>query len=435
MFFGILSNNEAWLNNLTEKRIWSRVFSSNHFVKFLLIVLFIFGLFNGVYSALMNSTDLQEHWVNTKSLISGSNIYDESVYQQISSSAATQYGLKPYDMYPIYLPSCYFMLAPFALMNWTMAKVSWLLLSLLLTFLLAKDISNLFCSGKYFLLLLAALVCSIPWRHHIVYGQNAIWSLYFFVLAIKLSGQNKTFLSGLSLALALFKYSLIGPMCLYFLIYKRVWKNLLIAIGLHGAVLCLFSVFLHQSIFYLLITPLKWCAHKSSGGAYDLLGFWNLLNGHPAWIPYIASGIVLLVLVFILTRKYINDDAGILALTAMVSTILTYHSMNDYIVLVLPIAWVLTQEKWDKSLSFFLIGVFLVGYLRGHYFHLDWHPFNAYVSGDAGNPEGVLTAKWGFKTLYMASYSLFWYLSIFILGLRLIRSHENPSSNLSAETK
>lgn len=407
----------------------------NILLKFLLGALFLFGLFNAVYSSLMNSTDLQEHWVNTKSLISGSNIYDESVYQQISSSAASQYGLKPYDMYPIYPVSCYFMLTPFALMNWTTAKITWLLLSLLLTFLLAKDISNLFCSGKHFPLLLAALVCSIPWRHHVIYGQNAIWSLYFFVLSIKLNGQNKTFLSGLSLALALFKYSLIGPMCLFFLVYKRVWKNILIAIGFHGVVLFFFSIYLHQSIFYLLVTPLLWCAHKSGGGAYDFFGFWTLLNGHPFWIPYVGSGILLAALTFILTRKNIYDDAGILALTAMVSTILTYHSMNDYVVVVFPIAWILTLEKWDKSLSVFLIGVFLIGYLRGHYFHLDWHQFNAYISGDTGNPEGVTTTHWGFKTLYTASYSLFWYLSIFILGLRLIRYYENGSSNLPTEAK
>jgi Glycosyltransferase family 87 len=414
----------GYMDNITAKSMWWRTPIVNNFLKFLLTALFAFGLFNAVYSSITDSTDLQEHWFNTKNLISGSNIYDDAVYNQIASAAASQYSLKPYDMYPIFPPSCYAILTPFALMNWQAAKISWLVLSLLLTFLLAKELSNMFCSGKHFPLILAALVCSIPWRQHILYGQNAIWSLYFFILSVKLNGQKKTFLSGLALALALFKYSLIGPMCLYFLVYKRVWKNLLIAAGIHGAVLCFFSLYLHQSILYLILTPLKWCGHKSGGGAYDLFGFWSLLNGHPAWIPYIGTLLALAALVFVLSRKNLKDEAGVLTLAAMVSTMLIYHSMNDYVVLVFPVAWLLAQPKWDKGLVLFCVGIFLVGYLRGHYFHFSWQPSHAYVGADAttATPSTLTTGHWTFKTYYAASYSLFWYLSIAILGTRLVRA-------------
>ncbi len=109
---------------------------------------FLFALLTSVYSALRVSTDLQDHWVNTKALISGSNIYDDMVYNQVSSMATSQYGLPPYDVYPIYPPSCYAMLAPFAMMNWTMAKTSWLILSLILTFLLVKELSSSFLEGS-----------------------------------------------------------------------------------------------------------------------------------------------------------------------------------------------------------------------------------------------------------------------------------------------
>ena len=403
----------------------------SHLLKLPLAAVFIFSLFTAVYSALSVSTDLQDHWVNTKALLSGSNIYDGAVYSQVSSMAASQYGLPPYDVYPIYPPNCYFMLAPFALMSWPVAKVSWLVLSLILTFFLAKELSNGFCSGKHFPLLLAALVCSIPWRQHILFGQNAIWSLYFFVLAARLSGQNKTFLSGLALALALFKYSLTGPMCLYFLVYKRVWKNFLVAVGLHGAVLGFFSFYLHQSIFYLLLTPLKWCGHKSGGGAYDFLGLWSQLGGKPAWIAYFFSVIALMALAWLMTKKGVADEGGIFALTAMVSTILTYHSMNDYIIVVFPVAWALTRERWDKSLVLFCLGIFLVGYLRGHYFHFDWQPSHAFINDDNPASPQSPSFKLTFKSLYMISYSLFWYLSIGILGCKLAKSPEGSSRRVS----
>jgi hypothetical protein len=395
-----------------------------------LVALFLFALLTSVYSALITSTDLQDHWVNTKALLSGANIYDETVYNQVSSMATSQYGLPPYDVYPIYPPSCYAMLTPFAMMDWTAAKASWLILSLILTFLLVKELSDSFCSGKYFVYLLAALVCSIPWRQHILYGQNAIWSLYFFVLAARLSGQNKTVLSGISLALAMFKYSLIGPMCLFFLVYKKVWKNLLIALGLHGLVNLFFSLYLHQSFIYLLLAPLKWCGHKSGGGAYDFFGLWSLLIGPPSRITYLFSAFAILALVLMMVKKRGSDDTGFLALAAMVSTIIIYHSVNDYIVVLFPVAWILTRQRWDRGLVLMAFGVFLIGYLRGHYFHFDWQPSHAFIARDAG-AASVAPVRLSFKTLYTASYSFFWFLSVGILGFKLACSPDDSMQKVS----
>ncbi len=211
-------------------------------------------------------------------------------------------------------------------------------------------------------------------------------------------------------------------MCLYFLVYKKVWKNLLIAVGLHGLVHLFFCFYLHQSFFYLLLTPLKWCGHKSGGGAYDFFGLWSLVIGHPSSATYLFTAAAILALAFMMLKKERNDDGGFLALSAMVSTILIYHSMNDYIVVLFPLAWIVTRERWDKGLVLMAFGIFLIGYLRGHYFHFDWQPSHAYLSGDAGaGAPQAQAVHWNFKTLYTASYTLFWFLSIGILGCRLLR--------------
>ncbi len=381
-----------------------------------------------------SSTDLCLSWINAKNLLNGSDIYDDSIYKQVSTMASAQYGVDSFDMAPHYFPSCYALLAPFALLNWPAAKAFWLLINLWLTHVLAKETSNLFCSGKHYLFLLAALILSQPWRVNICFGQTAIWSFGFFLLSLRFQEQNKIFFSGITLSLALLKYSLTLPLCLYFLIYKRVWKNVILALGIHFLVHCVFSLYLHKSIFYLFMATLKWCGNGIiQVGRFDLFHFWFSINPKLYWMPYFCVGIVFLIYLFALYKKkeQPQDDFAVFVLSSMVSTILTYHSESDYVIVLLPVAWILTRKNLNLSIILFSIGVFLTGYLR-NYFPPVWkiNPHQVMAKTNLMSTLNSFVFHSDMHTVVEITYSLFWYFSISILSYQLIRQKsEAPLSN------
>ncbi len=390
---------------------------------------FIFSLFYCIHATFVAkgaSYDLRNYLFNAKFLLNGQNIYSTDVYKQVSALAISACDfVDPFDVCPRYPPSCYSFLAPFTLVNWITAKWLWLLLNLILTCLLAKEISTLFCSKKHFLFLLVAMVCSIPWRDDIYWGQNAIWSLCFFILSLRLSEGKKPFFSGLALALALYKYSLTLPMCFYYLVYKRVWKNVLVAFGFHLILNGLISVWFHQPIFYFSTAFIKWCSNGIiNSGEYDLFAFWALLHGKPVWIPYLISCLSLLLLILVLIKANHTDDLGVFTLTALISSIWVYHCDADDIVFILAIAWILERKTMSLSHILFSSGISLIAFLKYHYFTLDYlRPFQQGPSNLKGlnNILKTGTFPWTLDDLRIICFSFFWYFSIGILGYKLIR--------------
>ncbi len=415
------------MKDINYKKIAWSLRNSFRFLKWSIALPCIYILFKCVDFVLFGNScyDFNIHWLNAKNLINGINIYDLSTFNQMSTISSKKYDLEPFDMIPRYFPSCYALLAPFALLNWPTAKCLWLIVSLFLTFSLAKEISDLFCYGKYFYFLLAALIFSEPWRANICFGQTAIWSFGFFILSIKFSGQKKFLFSGIALSLALLKYTLTGPLCLYFIVYKRVWKNVITALGIHFAIHFIISLKLHKSIFYLFMSTLKWCNNGIiEDGRFDFFRFWFLIEGKLSWVPFLGAGITLLIFLFFLYKKekLPQDDLGVLALSSMVATVLTYHSESDFTVIVLPVAWILTRKHLDFSLVLFSVGIFFVGYLRGNYLPGDQASSisqSENITNSLINPN-LSYFHQNLHTVIAIVYSLFWYLSILIMGHTLI---------------
>ncbi|HTC21281.1 MAG TPA: glycosyltransferase family 87 protein, partial [bacterium] len=348
-------------------------------------------------SAHVGSIDFNAFLASARYLWNGYNIYDPAVYHK--------YGLEM-----PYLPNSFVFFFPFLPLSLSLSRWIWLILNLLFTVLMAREISGLFLERKHSFLLAGLIICSAPWGNMIHFGHCTLWSLYFFLLAIRWDRQNRPLLSGLAIALCLLKYALTGPMLLYFLVYRRSWKNVSVAAGIHAVIFGFFCLYLKLSPWELFMGPLRLARdiNASSYGYLDLYMFWYRVMGGP--MPYLYLLSVLVVAgawVWLLYKKRQKDDLGMLALTTMTVLTVLYHNFYDYVGALVPLAWVLEKFRPSRQWAVPVIGLSLlwVLYVSQHYFeffpHMEW--LMVFMKSDS----------------YLIFLSLLWYLGLGLLWFQL----------------
>lgn len=128
-------------------------------------------------------------------------------------------------------PPVLFLLLPLSFLSWTTAKVVWLIVSISLVlatpwlvFRLIPDRLGLVVS-----MFVALIYYGFPGtRAAIVTGQTGVLAIFLVILAFKLTQNNRNWLAGLALAIALSKFTVAIPLVLL-LLYKRNWQTLIIA--------------------------------------------------------------------------------------------------------------------------------------------------------------------------------------------------------------
>ncbi len=365
------------------------------YTKYITLLFFVLSCLSFAFtlrSAYYSCFDFKTLTDVSRCLLNGYDIYDSNV-------------INKFKILPTYEPSCYLFLMPFLFVSWEKAKLLWIGLNIVLTVLLVKDITELYLEKKHFPYLLGLVILSQPWRTHMHVGQCVIWSLYFFVLSIKLEKKGMTVRSGLALTLSLFKFHLIIPMLLFFVLYKRKWKNVLIASAFQFIILLIISAYVKASPVQLLLGPLKYTktlTGKIETGYLDVFAFWGRLIDSSTSLSILSGLIIITVLIHVLLNKNIKDELGILTITSMISSILMYHRSYDYLVIVFSFSWILnSRNNINVNLVAFSIGVYLVGFCSFHYF--EYIPSLQYI---AELMQG---------TYFLTILSISWYLSIFAL--------------------
>ncbi|HXL72661.1 MAG TPA: glycosyltransferase family 87 protein, partial [bacterium] len=178
------------------------------------------------------SIGFRDFWNSTYYLFHGYNIFDPLIVQQ-------------FHLVSLYLPNSFLFFFPLVPLGPQWGKVCWLSVNLFLTVLLARQISVLFWDKKHFLILAALIACSAPWGILIYSGQFSLWSLYFFLLALQWDKENRPILSGLAIAFCLLKYALTVPLLLYFLVYRRSWKGVVLGVGIQAALFGFFCLYMN----------------------------------------------------------------------------------------------------------------------------------------------------------------------------------------------
>ena len=329
-------------------------------------ILAIVSVLCGCYNAVkypMGSFDFQ--YDSAKLLFMRINPYEESLNPtglQTELGMDTYYGRLEANKFP----SMLIFLFPYVLLKPMTANWTWMISNLLFTagslfllkFLIFDDTYAQFLQSDHmtaahfsardgsmvFWLIACLMMMGTPWRNNIGNGQHTIMAFFFFLLSLRLSKINRIVLSGLSLSISYFKYTLTVPMALFF-VYKKKYKELIVSIAVHVVLTFASAIWLKASILDMIILPLKVSSNLSGAGSYDISATFRLGRvGMP-----IAAIALLSILVYCAIGKFKGSDNELLSILTMISLVIVYHRGYDFFVLILPLVIYTFQKQSTKA--------------------------------------------------------------------------------------
>ena len=249
------------------------------------------------------------------------------------------------------------------------------------------------------------MVAGTPWRNQIGVGQHTLFSFMFFLLAVWITEKGEqeqknpyfyAVLSGLSLSVSYFKYTLTAPLALYF-IYKKKWKEFVISVVPHVVGTFVAARMLNESFMDMIIKPLKVSAALTGEGSIDV----GALTGGASWSVLITVALmaVLFAAVFVVPAKL---DKEVFSLLLLVSLVMTYHRSYDYFVLMAAASGALAIRGLDHTESLEAIKdklMLLYSVL------LIWVSFGMRVFSE--NEKALMIAAvlyYGYMIVYLASF-------------------------------
>ena len=319
------------------------------FVPFLVIlVLSIFAatsVVQGIANALQYSRDFQ--WSPIVLLWQGMNPYVEVLSGNFSIHLIL-------DQSPGYLHAMYVFLGPFALLDWSSAKIVWAVLNVFAALGVCY-----FLALRYRLSRIAGIVmtliflCSTPFRNSLGNGQVSIFILLCFASLYLHRPLPRSLLAGL----VYIKYSFAPPVALY-LLFKRGWLYFfwsLIPITFGYGV---FWLIVRGNPLEVLMQPLAVTSISSGPGIGDLMSLAAVfLKDAPRYwfigsyyaIPIFASS---LLAYFVVQR--VADEGLALAIVALASLVFFRHMGYDYVFLLPVLAYCLSKKR-DWSINILLL--------------------------------------------------------------------------------
>jgi hypothetical protein len=250
-------------------------------------------------------------------------------------------------------------LTPYALVDWRWAKVAWLMSNLIFTgtilsilFRLAGPLSP---RTKWALALI--FLASTSFRVMISNGQHSLFALAFTLVSIILSA-NAPILSGIALALGLFKYHLIAPLILVLAIRRR-FKPIVTAISIHVGLSVLVSGWIHGNPVQMAVQCISIAKGLQHEGWIDLAATAGRLI--PLKMVYGSLAILTTsIAVLIWKRRTLLSDLDILSLMSILSVLAVYHRIYDFILLICPVIWIARDATQHRRLTW------------GHYVVAGW---------------------------------------------------------------
>jgi len=337
-------------------------FYSKKIISCILIVLAGISVAAAIHNAIFvkkSSVDFQ--WDSARVLLEKKNPYEIAFSnEKVESDSYVPHRLKPNQF-----PSCLMLLWPYALFSWPIAKWLWMLSNFLFTGLILFVLFKIFLKNRspfIYLVISCLFLMSTPWRNLVGNGQHTLFSLCFFSLAL-LVLDKKPVLSGVFLALSFFKYASIFPLAIYF-IYKRQFRPLFIALGIHLGLHLLAAYWINTNPIDLILEPLAVSAELLQEGYIDFFSLFAQMNtGISALVPAVLSGTLLLAasLICFLNKK--SNDLLVLTMLGFVSVLVIYHRAYDLVILIFPLILLFESSMTDRWFKVLLIlCVLLTGY-------------------------------------------------------------------------
>jgi hypothetical protein len=261
---------------------------------------------------------------------------------------------------------------PFSLLEWQAAKILWVIINVLLTFLIPFLICRSFkiTTQKTFFIILIFITC-YPTRMTINYGQQSLFILFFLTLPFIFSNKYSYFLSGLSYV----KYSTGYIIFLYYFVEKKI-KYLILA-----SLPCFIGWFIYYKFtnsdpLLNFFEPFQWILfhnYQRTSDLYSLLNMHFLKTNNLYNKFFIVFIIFILNLFFLIKIKKIENKLVKMSLIFLLPLIFMPHSSYDY-VLLLPLLILGVSNpnlKISKFNFYFVLYYFYVNRLVKHLINKD----------------------------------------------------------------
>jgi Glycosyltransferase family 87 len=295
------------------------------------------SLFVGIRGAIASSKDFQ--WAGAWLLRAGIDPWQQTL-------ADGGHGIAHFSP-PNYLHEFYIMLLPLSLVTFEHAAEIWCAVTILLSIATMYLLKNLFAlSTPAALGLLLLLWMSTPFRTTLQVGQMGMMEM--FLLSVVFCTTNST-LRGLALGFSFSKYTF-APVLVSFLWFKRNIRTLTIAATVPLLALIMTWGLLGGPISTLATEPFAVSRIKVWPGMADLMTAIEATFAH--LVPSFTHGKTLAYIVglaasgcygYFLSRRRITNAAQ-LTLIAVASIFTVKHLMYDYVFLVIPLCYALSER-------------------------------------------------------------------------------------------
>ncbi|MBN1120914.1 MAG: DUF2029 domain-containing protein [Anaerolineae bacterium] len=268
---------------------------------------------------------------------------------------------------PLYnLPLFPVVLYPLSGLTHDNAETVWFVLQIVMAAAIPVIVMHTFDDRPNPLLIAALALLLLAWlptRFTLKVNQAALFAIVFAVLALYFDRKDRPVWAGVCLGLALTKYTLTGPLIVYFIVFRR-FKTVIWAFLTNLAGLLVFSLMAHKSMFAVVASYVNMVSAATFGnsfpGAASLDGWLQLLGVESRTAAMvglllgIAAGVGLILPRFWrdLFNRGRSDPPGVgllrqdilfLLLSAM-GLFFLYHRGYDFPILILFVAF--ASSRW-----------------------------------------------------------------------------------------
>ena len=248
------------------------------------------------------------------------------------------------------LPSCLLLLAPWTVFPQLLANQIWDFCNLIFTAVFLLFMYKSFSKNKFvcdsFHWIAFILLASSPLRILIGVGQHLMFSLVFFMSAYYYAEKKKFTVSGILLALSGFKYTTIVPLAFIF-ISRRWWRPIIIAAAIHITATIGCGLYLSESPIKLICQSFQVSSALTACGNADLASLIASCGSGDVKLWANVGYLIYSTLLFALAFARHRDNTLLLSTFAVISNVMFYHRVYDFVVLIFPCIYLI--ENWKQN--------------------------------------------------------------------------------------
>tara|TARA_B100000989_G_scaffold290607_1_gene263974 strand:- start:486 stop:1715 length:1230 start_codon:yes stop_codon:yes gene_type:complete len=336
---------------------------------FVIILVIILGssVFSSYFQIIKDVLSPSGHhdfqWSPTKLVFENVNHYHYMLSGNIEKIMMSQYGE--------YLHGLYILFYPYTLLEWTHAKVAWMLTNIILLFLIPIMLCKKFSlSAEKSILIIFFFCFCIVSKVQIVTGQQTLLILFFFILPFIKETKLNVILSGISY----FKYTIGYSIFLYYLSSNK-FKFLLLTMlpAIFGWLF--YSFITNSSPFITIFQPFELALENQLVGEttnnmpknkfiFSIFETISLIDFYYKSLLFLTLSIIFNYF-FIFKIKSLNDSLLKLSCLSLSTLIFFPHYPHDYVMMLPFLVYSIKNFSFFVSKITFILTVYFLHFFKG----------------------------------------------------------------------